>query len=325
MGDTADMVLDRHLALRAAREFFYGRGYIEVETPALNRTAPPDPYIEPLEVYVGASGPYYLHTSPEMGMKKLVALGHERIFQICKAFRVEEFEEHHAVEFTMLEWYMGGTYVEAMEETAELVRTLGRAMGARAAGVVEGHLEVRELKALFLEAAGLDPLALDRDALASAMKEGGFQGLAPRDTWEDLFFLFFVQKVEPRICAPGEGLCFIKDWPASLTAMAKKKDDHTVERFELYMNGLEIANGYTELLDAGEQRARLSRDNASRVQRGMRVFPPDEQFLEALGRIRGPIAGVSVGLDRLLMALLGKERIGEVLPDRLSLGHSSGS
>jgi len=321
MGDAkADMVRERHVALRAAREFFYGRGYIEVETPTLMKTAPPDPYIEPLEVYVGRSGPYNLHTSPEMGMKKLVALGHETIFQICKAFRVEEFEEHHAIEFTMLEWYMRGTYLEAMEETTGLVRKLGRALGAGAAGMVAGRLKVREVKALFLETAGLDPFPLDRDALFSAMEERGFQGLAGCDTWADLFFLFFVNEVEPRIRALGEAPCFIKDWPASLTAMAKKKDDHTVERFELYMNGLEIANGYTELLDAGEQRARLSRDNASRAQRGMRVFPLDEHFLDALGRIRGPIAGVSIGIDRLLMALFGKERIGDVLPDRLTLG-----
>jgi lysyl-tRNA synthetase class 2 len=283
------------------------------------KTAPPDPYIEPLEVYVGRSGPYYLHTSPEMGMKKLVALGHERIFQICKAFRVEEFEEHHAIEFTMLEWYMGGTYLEAMEETTELVRRLGRALGATAEGMAGGRFKVRELKALFLETAGVDPFPLDRDALASAMKERGFRGTAPADTWEDLFFLLFVNEVEPRIRAHGAAPCFIKDWPASLTAMAKKKDGYTVERFELYMNGLEVANGYTELLDADDQRARLSRDNEARARRGMRVFPPDEQFLDALGRIRGPIAGVSVGVDRLLMALFGKERIGQVLQDRLTL------
>jgi lysyl-tRNA synthetase class 2 len=321
MGDAkADMVGERHVALRAAREFFCDRGYIEVETPALMRTATPDPYIEPLEVYVGRSGPYYLHTSPEMGMKKLVALGHEKIFQICKVFRVEEFEEHHAIEFTMLEWYAGGTYLEAMEETTELLRTLGRALGDNAAAMVAGRFEVREVKALFLDWAGLDPFLLDRDALASAMEERGFQGLARSDTWEDLFFLLFVNDVEPRIRALGEAPCFIKDWPASLTAMAKKKDNHTVERFELYMNGLEIANGYTELLDAGEQRVCLSRDNARRAQRGMRVFPLDEQFLDALGRIPGPIAGVSIGIDRLLMALLRKERIGDVLPDRLTLG-----
>jgi lysyl-tRNA synthetase class 2 len=143
--------------------------------------------------------------------------------------------------------------------------------------------------------------------------------LGPNDAWEDLFFLLFVHKVEPRMRRLSEAPCFVKDWPASLTAMAKRKDDHAVERFELYINGLEIANGYTELLDAAEQRERLLRDNVVRAQRGMRVFPPDESFLEALDRIKGPIAGVSVGIDRLLMALLGKERIGEVLTDRLVL------
>jgi lysyl-tRNA synthetase class 2 len=315
----ADMARVRHAALRAARAFFYGRDYIEVETPFLTKTAPPDPCIEPLEAYVGGSGPYYLHTSPEMGMKKVVALGHEKVFQICKVFRVEEFQELHAIEFTMLEWYLPGTYLEAMEETEGLVRSVGRALGAPCADAVAGRFDVYDLKALILDAAGLDPFSLDRDALFTAMKERGIQGLGPRDAWEDLFFLLFVQKVEPRMRRLSEAPCFIKDWPASLTAMAKRKDDHTVERFELYMKGLEIANGYTELLDPREQRERLLRDNAVRAQRGMRTFQPDEELLDALGRIRGPVAGASVGIDRLLMALLGRERIGEVLTDRFAL------
>jgi lysyl-tRNA synthetase class 2 len=318
-GQGSDISRQRHAALRAARDFFYGRDYIEVETPCLMKTAPPDPYIEPLEAYIGGSGPYYLHTSPEMGMKKVVALGHEKIFQICKVFRVEEFEELHAIEFTMLEWYLPGTYLEAMEETEGLVRSVGRALGAPCADAVEGRFDAYDLKALILETAGFDPFSLDRDALCAAMKERGFEGLGPRDSWEDLFFLLLVQKAAPWIRRLSEGPCFVKDWPASLTAMAKRKDDHTVERFELYIKGLEIANGYTELLDPGEQRERLSRDNEARIMRMMPVFQPDEGFIEALGRIRGPVAGVSVGIDRLLMALLGKERIGEVLTDRLAL------
>ena len=132
-GEKSDMVRERSTALRAIREFFWDRAYLEVETPCLGRTAPPDPDIEPLRVYVGPSGPHYLHTSPEMGMKKLVGRGYEKIFQVCKAFRIEEFEEHHAIEFTMLEWYMKGGYVEAMEETARLVRSVGRAMESRLA------------------------------------------------------------------------------------------------------------------------------------------------------------------------------------------------
>ncbi|MGD0230378.1 MAG: EF-P lysine aminoacylase EpmA [Syntrophorhabdales bacterium] len=316
MKEQADMIRERNFVLRAIREFFWDRGYIEVETPCLMNTAPPDPYIEPLQVYVGGSGPHYLHTSPEMGMKKLIGRGYDRIFQICKAFRVEEFEEHHAIEFTMLEWYMKGAYTEAMEETAELVRSVSRARGRMPA---VDTFKVLRLGDLFVETAGFDPLPLGRQSLFSMMKERGFQGLAPEDTWEDLFFMLYVQDVEPRIREGEEGPCFIKDWPASLAAMAKKKNDHTVERFELYIRGLEIANGYTELLDADEQRKRLSRDNAARVNRGGQAFPLDEQFLDALVHITGPVAGVSVGVDRLLMALAEKERIGDVLFDRFTL------
>lgn len=316
----ADTIGQRHLLLRAIRDFFHGRGYIEVETPYLSKTAPPDPYIEPLRVYVGGSGPHYLHTSPEVGMKKLIALGHRKIFQVCKAFRVEEFEEHHAVEFTMLEWYMGGTYGQAMEETAALIRETGRRMGATSGIIPAGPWKVRTLGDLFLEAVGFNPLPLDRESLLSAMEGRGFQGLSSDEGWEDLFFRLFVQEVDPLVREWKESPVFIKDWPASLTAMARKKDDHTVERFELYIKGLEIANGYTELLDVREQRERFSRDNAARARQGKETFPVDEAFLGALPRIEGPVAGVSVGVDRLLMVLSEKERIGDVLADRFTLG-----
>ncbi len=151
------------------------------------------------------------------------------------------------------------------------------------------------------------------------MKERGFGGLSGEDTWEDLFFKLFIQEVEPRVNRKEEGPCFIKDWPATLTAMARKKDPHTVERFELYMKGLEIANGYSELLDAKEQRSRFAADQGKRRSLGKALFPLDEAFLEALPRIPGPKAGVSIGLDRLLMVLLGYETIDEVLPGRLKL------
>ncbi len=318
MGDTtkADIVRLRHAALKAVREFFYGRGYIEVETPYITRMPPPDPYIDPLTVYVGDAGPFYLHTSPEMGMKKLLAAGHEKIFQVCKVFRVEEFEEHHSTEFTMLEWYMSGTYAEAMSETAQVVRHVGAALGVRDALCPPGEWDVYRLSDLFLELIGFDPLPLDRSRLVATMEARGFQGLSTADTWEDLFFKLLVQEIEPKMARPERRPYFIKDWPASITAMARKKDAHTVERFELYMQGLEIANGYTELLDEDEQRERLARDVAARVRSGKPVFPADEAFLDALSRVRGPVAGVSIGVDRLLMALCEKERIDEVLADR---------
>ena len=151
------------------------------------------------------------------------------------------------------------------------------------------------------------------------MKGRGFRGLAPDDTWEDLFFRLYVQEVEPRIQEEIEGPCFVKDWPASITAMAKKKDDHAVERFELYIRGLEIANGYTELLDAGEQRERLLKDNAVPGETRQTGFPAGR----AVSRRPPAYCRTSCrGLDRRRQAPHGacrKDRIGDVVVDRFTL------
>lgn len=308
----------RHRTLMAIRQFFYDRGYLEIETPYLMKTAPSDPFIEPVKVYVGHEGPYYLHTSPEIGMKKALACGAERIFQVCKVFRVEEFEEHHSIEFTMVEWYRPGTYRDTMDETRDLVRHVGEAAGAP--GGIARYLRqpwrTYDVGRLFLEFTGFDPLALSADDLRAAMKERGLQCTGRDDNWADLFFRLLVQEVEPRLLQREGSPYFIMDWPAALTAMARRKDEFTAERFELYMNGLEIANGYSELLEPDEQRRRIRADNEIRRVEGKDVYPPDEAFLEALRAISGPVSGVSVGVDRLIMVLLGKERISEVLPDR---------
>ena len=205
-----------------------------------------------------------------------------------------------------------------MEETRELIRNVCESLGGKDRQYVDGPWKTLVLRDLFLETTGIDPFPLGAGVLLSRMKERGFQGVAEEDTWEDLFFKLFVQEVEPRINEREKGPYFIKDWPVSLTAMAKRKDHHTVERFELYMKGLEIANGYSELLDAEELRGRFLADHGKRRSLGKAVFPVDEGFLDALARIRDPMAGVSVGVDRLLMVLLGKETIGEVLPGRLT-------
>lgn len=305
----------RHMMLKAMRDFFYNRGYLEVETPNLMRTVAPDPNIEPLKVYIDGAGPFFLHTSPEMGMKKLLHHGHERIFQICKVYRVEENDEVHNTEFTMLEWYREGTYLDAMREVEELI------------AFVVGHLpiddhnrfvrpwKIYELSELFIEMTGINPFELERDEFFSAMQTAGFLGIDENDTWNDLFFKLFIQEVEPKI--PQEAPYFIRDWPLSVSTMAKRKDTRTVERFELYINALEIANGYSELLDISEQRERFDRDNAERKASGKQTFTIDEEFLSALGNLQGPFSGVSIGVDRLMMALLGKNRIEDVLINRV--------
>jgi elongation factor P--(R)-beta-lysine ligase len=309
----------RHRLLRAMREFFYERGYLEVETPYLLKVAPSEPYIEPLRVRIADRGPYYLHTSPEVGMKIILASGVEKVFQICKVFRVEEFDEHHSVEFTMVEWYRPGTYLETMAETRDLVCAMGDVTGEEGAEYVRHPWKTYELKALLVELAGFDPLPLSCEALKAAMRARGHRGLGADATWAELFFRLLVQEVEPRMYEREKGPYFIKDWPTALTAMARRKDEHTAERFELYIKGLEIANGYTELLDPIEQRRRIAHDNETRTKLGKEVFPPDDGFLQALAHIRGPVSGVSVGVDRLLMALLGRKRIADVLVNRFTI------
>jgi elongation factor P--(R)-beta-lysine ligase len=304
----------RHKFLSAIRAFFVGQGYIEVETPALIRNAPPDPYIDPLTVYVGSRGPYYLHTSPEMHMKELLQFGYERMFQVCKVYRVEEVEEIHSTEFTMLEWYRKGTYAEAMEEVENLVRYTGDRLGKGKERRFKEPFIIHDLEELVAEISGFNPFLFDRGGLSAEMKSIGFAGIDDRDTWNDLFFKFFIQEVEPKIA--GERPYFIKDWPLSISTMAKQKGSNKVERFELYMSGMEIANGYTELLDPEEQRKRFVRDNAERKRLGKSIFQLDEDFLEALSKTKGSYAGVSVGVDRLLMTLLEKENIDDVMINR---------
>lgn len=307
----------REHLLRSTRKFFYDNAYLEVETPNLMRTAVPDPNIDPLTVYVGEKGPFYLHTSPEMGMKKVLQYGDERIFQICKVYRTEDREEIHSTEFTMLEWYRKGTYLDAMEEVESLVAFIAAGFPGTDCSKFAKPWKVYDLGRLFITETRIDPFALDRDGLFLAMKNIGFLGIDERDTWNDLFFKLFIQNVEPRI--PREAPYFIRDWPLSVSTMAKRKGTNRVERFELYINGLEIANGYTELLDMSEQRRRFERDNDERLALGKGTFPIDKEFLTVLGKLQGSYAGVSVGVDRLLMALLGKDRIEDVLVERLTI------
>jgi len=312
----SELMKARHELIRLIRDFYYASGYLEVETPNLMKTAAPDPNIEPLKVYINDKGPFFLHASPEMGMKKLLH-GHERIFQVCKVYRIEENEEIHNTEFTMLEWYRKGTYLDAIDEVVDLISYVVDHFPTADGSCFTRPWKVYDLAELFIKETDINPFKLDREALFLGMQRKGFMGIDHKDTWNDLFFKLFIQEVEPRI--PKEAPYFIKDWPRSVSTMAKRKDAHRVERFELYINGLEIANGYTELLDASEQRQRFVKDNSERKASGKQTFVIDEELLDVLGKLQGPYAGVSIGVDRLLMVLLGKERIADVLIDRLTI------
>lgn len=158
---------------------------------------------------------------------------------------------------------------------------------------------------------------MSRDGLFGALKDNGFPGIDDRDDWSSLFFKVFIQEIEQRL---RDGRPYmIYGWPFSISTMARRLDGrpNMVERFELYIDGLEIANGYTELTDPAEQRRRFEEDNRERARMGKRQFPPDEAFLESLEYMQYGCTGVSVGIDRLLMALLSKKTIDEVIVDRL--------
>ena len=243
----------RHDLFKASREFFYARDYIEAETAYLTATAPPDPHIDPLEVSVSGKGPFFLHTSPEMALKKLLRSGHKRIFQICKVWRVEDHQEVHNTEFTMLEWYREGSCRDIMAETGGLIEYVARSLPAVEKENFIAPFAVYEMDRLFLDIMGFDPFPLDRDTMFAVLKRRGFLGIDDKDDWNSLFFKVFIQEIEQKLHNGRPYIIY--GWPSSISTMAKRRDDrpNMVERFEVYVDGLEIANGYTELTDPEEQ------------------------------------------------------------------------
>jgi lysyl-tRNA synthetase class 2 len=304
--------LEQRAALLArARAFFAARGVLEVDTPLLVNAPVSDVHIASATVGLGAgpaeaAPPLYLHTSPEYAMKRLLACGSGDIYQICHVVRGNERGRLHNPEFTLIEWYRGGFSLGAlMDEVEALVRALLAEAGAGRRGE---RLTYREA---FLRELALDPfLAPDAELLEAARRRGFAARGAGRD--ELLEFLVGVG-VGPRL---GRGaLTFVHGYPASQAALARldPQDARAALRFELYCEGIELANGFKELQSEPEQRARFERDNDERRRAGLPVQPPDERLLAALAAGLPDCAGVALGLDRTLMLALGAQHIDEVL------------
>jgi len=314
-------VLERYFTLRPyllskIRDFFNNDGYIEVETPYVVPTVPPDPHIEPLLVYIGDVGPYFLHTSPEIYMKKILARGLKRIYQICRAFRVENKDELHSLEFTMLEWYREGSCMEALKETERLVDFLSSYLESDF-GIKKSFsppFRIFDMEELFLERLNISPFNHEKMEFYIALKEKNIVSVREDDSWLDMFFKAFFERIEPSIDKSTP--YFITGWPIYLSSMAKAKDGKA-ERFELYVRGVEIANGYSELLDPTEQRKRFEEDNNRRKMMGKREFIIDGDFISCLSKIEGEYSGCAVGVERLMMVLLGEEDIDRVSPFNL--------
>jgi lysyl-tRNA synthetase class 2 len=313
----------------AVRETLGAMGYEEVETPVLVPAPGMEPHIQAFQAdFVPEAGgsprPLFLHTSPEYAMKRLLADGFPRIFQLARVFRNGEVSRTHNPEFTMLELYRAGTdYAGVMADLERLVEASARAFSADGAPRVSRGGRVIDLAApferltvaeAFRRHAGLDLAACAGDAarLAEAARRAGHDPGPPGEAFDDVFFRVMLDAVEPRI-----GLSrptYLVDWPSPMAALSRvrRDDPRFAERFELYAGGLELANGFSELTDAAEQRRRLEEERAQRRRLGHRPHPIDERFLEAVGRMP-EAGGVAVGLDRLLMLLTGAEAIEDVL------------
>jgi elongation factor P--(R)-beta-lysine ligase len=329
-GEPAQALADWHpsaaievLRLRAqllatARRFFAERQVLEVDTPVLVNAAVTQPQIECARVlFEDGARPLFLHTSPEYAMKRLLAAGSGDLYQICHVVRGRERSRLHNPEFTLIEWYRLGFDAERlMDEVAALVGTL-LAPGGR-----ECAIERLSYREVFQRALGLDPLEADLAQLESAARDCGYRageaarapaGAAALGRRDELLDFLMAVPIGPQL---GRGrLTFVHRYPASQAALARldPQDPRVALRFELYAEGVELANGFEELADAAEQRSRFLADQRERLRRGLPAHDIDERLISALRAGLPPCSGVALGFDRTLMLAAGAQCIDDVL------------
>jgi len=280
--------------LQAIRGFFMGRDFLEVETPIRIPAPAPEVNIDAIP-----SDGWFLHTSPELCMKRLLAAGYPRIFQVTHCFRGEERGSRHMTEFTLLEWYESGIdYRRMMELCEEMVVSVARALGH------EGDLTYRGRSVAIHTP--WERLSV-REAFNRHASTTMDQALE-----QDRFDEIMVEEIEPAIGTKGP--VFLYDYPAELGALARisPADPTVAERFELYMGGLELANAFSELTDAAEQRMRFEEEIRNRRASGRILYPMPDKFLEALPAMPAS-AGIALGIDRLAMIFADRESIDDVV------------
>ncbi len=316
----------RSRIIQAIRQYFLHDGFVEIETPYLVSSPGMEPHLSALELYCtrpdGSKIKRYLHTSPEYGMKRLLGKGWEKIFQICRAFRDGEIGPTHQIEFTMLEWYRANAdYGKIMEDCEGLLSYLAHDVLGRYELSYQGRTV--DLSPPFERLTVFKALSQygkvdigehsDGNALLAEARGQGYRFDERGDySFDDVFFKVFLEAVEPRLGFPKP--TFLYDYPASMAALARLKPGAVpcAERFELYIAGLELANAFSELNDADEQRRRFLEEQRMRVRLGRPVYPIDEELLAALSRMP-PSAGIALGVDRLVMLFCDAPAIQDVL------------
>ncbi|MCX8506880.1 MAG: EF-P lysine aminoacylase EpmA [Alphaproteobacteria bacterium] len=319
----------RQAITRAIRTWFDGQDFLEVDTPILQHAAPPEVHLQPFVTEIispdGQARTQYLHSSPEMAMKKLLVAGEERIYQICHVFRNREGSPQHRPEFSLLEWYRtGGDLPQMAGDATALIQTAARASQCQNFRFNDMncdpfapmlHLTVAEA---FDQYAGIDvlatapdPLHPDFELLARAAEAAGCPA-HEGDDWESLFFRIMMARIEPFL--GQDRICFLSHYPLPLAALAARDpaDPRVALRAEIYASGMELANGFVELTDATEQRQRLLADQSRRAALYGTLTPIDEDFLAALDYGMKPAMGMALGFDRLVMLCCGAEDIGQI-------------
>jgi elongation factor P--(R)-beta-lysine ligase len=293
------------------RAFFAARGVLEVETPVLGHGGSTDVHLASLSAAATTPAGHerlWLQTSPEFAMKRLLAAGSGPIFQLARCFRDGEVGRRHNLEFTLLEWYRPGLSLDGLiEETAELV---GAVLGRD-----PGPLRRRRYRELFREMLAIDPFGVPLAELRRLAGERGGLSMAEASR-DDCLDLLISLEIEPHL--GREGIDVVVDYPAGQAALARRHRDPedgawVASRFEVYLEGLELANGYDELTDAEEQAARFAEDNAARRAAGLPEVDVDVRLLAALSHGMPEGSGVALGIDRVIQLALGRESVAEVM------------
>lgn len=306
--------------LRAVRAFFHDEGYFEVETPLVSKEIINDAHIEPI-AFNNSHEELFLQTSPEAGMKRLLAAGAEKIFQVTKSFRGEEVGRLHNPEFTMIEWYAVGTnHHDQMEWTQNLihhVQSASRPVNSKVKwNQLPNTIPILSYDSAFEQAIGVTVLDKPTSHLIELAKQQSItipEGLPlqDRDSWLNLLLS---ECVEPKL--KQKQAVFLCDYPASQSALAKVRTGNPpiAERFELYLDGIEICNGYNELTDSRELEVRMKSQNDIRKNEGRRTLPPPNQLINAMKAGLPDCSGVALGFDRLAMIAGGFASISEIIP-----------
>lgn len=299
-----EILHDRAAMLAASRTFFAERNVVEVDTPILCRTGVIDTHIDLIPATYDGAHRRYLHSSPEFGMKQLLAAGSGDIYQLSHVFRDGEQGDRHSPEFMMAEWYrINMPFEELITETCSYCRLF----------VGEIPSETVTYRDAFITHAKVDPFTASVEDLRASLTSHGIDLInSDCDSSDELLNILLGAVVEPQL--GKSGLTAIIDYPSSQAALAKTRhvDGFAVaERFELYYKGVELANGYHELTDAREQRKRFEEANEERVTFGKAPLPLDEAFIDAIGRCPDS-CGVAVGFDRLMMLRHDAQRLAEV-------------